>query len=397
MARRVGRGRRHLLLPVLRLNAREHSGAGALRILGVDPERGFAGGETQVLGLTAELRRLGHRAELTCDRSGQLWERAKAIGVVCHALAIRNAIDLRAGFELRRFLAREPFDVVHFHTSRAHSMAPFARGMARAMVVTRRMDYVPNRWFAPWLYNRAVDGVAAISPAVAEALVAAGVERSRITLIPSGVDCARFIPPNANQREAARAALGLAPDQVAVGALGALEERKGHRYLIEAAALLGAGGTKLRVFIAGDGSQRAALNARARRSDLGGSVTMLGGIDDPRALLWALDIFVMPSIKEGLGVALLEAMACGIAPIAAVGAGPARVIEDQRSGLLVAAAEPAALAQALKRLASAPARRAELGASACARVLASFSLEATARQTLELYRRCLSERAGLAA
>src|SRR5208337_1362098 len=140
--------------------------ARALSIVGVDPELGFGGGETQVLGLTLALAAGGHRAELICDPAGRLWEQATAAGVKCHPIRIRNAIDLAAGLKLRAILKRERYDVVHFHTSRAHSMAPFARGFGSTLVVTRRMDYRPNRVFAPYLYNRAVDGVIAISAGV---------------------------------------------------------------------------------------------------------------------------------------------------------------------------------------------------------------------------------------
>ncbi|MGZ3620903.1 MAG: glycosyltransferase, partial [Candidatus Binataceae bacterium] len=152
--------------------------AAPLAIAGVDPERNFAGGETQVLGLTLELRAMGHRAELLCDPAGELWRRAHAAGLVCHPMPIRNALDAAAAAALRRRLREGRYDVVHFHTSRAHAMAPWVRGLARAAVVTRRMDYVPNRLFARWLYGRrAVDGVAAISTGVADALVRAGVAR----------------------------------------------------------------------------------------------------------------------------------------------------------------------------------------------------------------------------
>src|ERR1700674_673858 len=215
-----------------------------LSVVGVDPERNFAGGESQVLGLTLELRAMGHRAELLCDPSGELWRRAQAASVVCHPLTIRNALDLMAAAGLRRILREGRYDVVHFHTSRAHAMAPWVRGFARAAVVTRRMDYMPNRMFAPWLYGRAVDGVAAISTGVADALMRAGVAPERITVIPSGVDCAPFRPPSADERAKARAALGLGDADLAIGAVGVLEPRKGHRYLVEAMALLGRGGAE---------------------------------------------------------------------------------------------------------------------------------------------------------
>jgi len=292
-----------------------------LRILGVDPERNFAGGESQVLGLTLELLRAGHQAELACDPQGLLWRKAVAAGVVCHPLRIRNAIDLRAGLKLRTILNRGAYNIVHFHTSRAHAMAPFAGGRARrtgarVLIVTRRMDYVPNRLFAPWLYDRAVDAVAAISAGVARALERGGVAPERITVIPSGVDCERFRPPSEAQRAAARAALRIGANEVGLGTVGMLEPRKGHRVLLDALAALVSGPNAVRCFIAGDGSEREALATRIRELGLTGTVSLTGSVEDPRQLLSALDVFVFPSLKEGLGVALMEAMACGIAVVA---------------------------------------------------------------------------------
>jgi len=363
-----------------------------LRIVGVDPELGFAGGESQALGLSLELLRLGHRAELMCDANGLLWQRARAANVVCHPLRIRNALDCLAGMRLRAFLSRNHFDVVHFHTSRAHSMAPFASGLAGALVVTRRMDYVPNRWFAPYLYNRAVDGVAAISQGVATALSTAGVSPERICLIPSGVDCARFAPPSADQRSAARQALGIEPGQIAIGAVGALELRKGHRYLLDAMGGLQRSAPGIRCYIAGDGSQRSALKEQIRQLGLGQSVRLTGSIGDPRTLFWAIDIFVQPSVMEGLGVALLEAIACGLPAIASRTGGMVEAIEDRHNGLLVAASDSTALARAIEELAGSPATRSAFGAEARAKAERTFSLAAMARSTMALYQSCLGRR-----
>jgi glycosyltransferase involved in cell wall biosynthesis len=362
-----------------------------LRIAGVDPERGFAGGETQVLGLTLALRAMGHRADLICDPAGRLWERAQAAGVACHALRIRNSVDFAAGMRLRSILRREHFDIVHFHTARAHAMAPFARGNAGALVVTRRMDYRPNRMFAPYLYNHAVDGVAAISAEVAGSLVSARVPRERVTIISSGVDCARFHPPTPEERRQARDRLNIPAGAIAIGSVGALEERKGHRYLLEAAAeLCREPGAPVVCVIAGDGSQRDALERDAARRGIAGAVRFLGRVEDVRAVLWALDIFIFPSLNEGLGVALLEAAACGLPAVASNAGGIAGVVIDGRTGLLVPPADAKTIAAAARRLAAAPVERAAMGAQARERALREYTMETMARRTLELYRRCLA-------
>jgi L-malate glycosyltransferase len=365
--------------------------AGPLKIAGVDPELRFAGGETQVMALTRELRRRGYRAELICDPAGRLWERARAEGIECHPLRIRNAVDIGAAMRLRAILLAGHFDIVHFHTSRAHAMAPIVRGCARAAVVTRRMDYAPNRLFAPFLYGREVDRVIAISNAVADSLIGAGAPGANISIIPSGVDVDRFRPPSDGERAAARRKFGLDGATIAIGAVGALEERKGHRYLLHALAR-GDALSGARCFIAGEGSIRPALEAEAARLGVAERVTMLGRIDDVRAMLAAMDIFVMPSLKEGLGVAALEAMASGLAVVLSRVGGLAGLIENEKSGLQVEPADAHALAAALERLARDRDLRTRLGARARDVAVAEYSDAVMAERTLEVYRRCIAER-----
>ena len=362
--------------------------AHALSIVGVDPELGFGGGETQVLGLTLALAAGGHRAELICDPAGRLWERAIAAGIKCHPIRIRNAIDLAAGVKLRAILKRERYDVVHFHTSRAHSMAPLARGFGSTLVVTRRMDYRPNRVFAPYLYNRAVDGVVAISGGVADSLAASGVERERITVVHSGVDCDRFRAPTSQERADARGALKIADTEFVISAVGALEQRKGHRYLIAAIGAIAASG-KFRCFIVGQGLIGRVLQdeiAVIRSLD---RIKLLGRVDDVRELLWASDAFAMPSLKEGLGVAALEAMASALPVIASDVGGLREVVEDGRTGIIVPPANPEKIASAIRRLAESPELRSQMSAAARSRVVENYSMEQMAARTLALYRECL--------
>jgi glycosyltransferase involved in cell wall biosynthesis len=127
-----------------------------------------------------------------------------------------------------------------------------------------------------------------------------------------------------------------------------------------------------------------------RSRGLEGEITLMGGVGDVRGLLWALDIFVLPSLMEGLGVALLEAMACALPAIASRTGGIADVIEDGVSGVMVAPGDSDQLRAALRRLAAARELRVALGAVARARAIEHFSMAAMAHRTLELYRTCLA-------
>ena len=374
-----------------------------LSILGVDTELGFAGGETQVLGLTRCLIATGHRAEILCHPRGQLWERARAAGVVCYPLRVRNAFDVKAGLAFRRLLSSYRYDIVHFHTARAHALAPYARGLGARLVVTRRMDYRPNRLFAPYLYNRAVDAVVAISGAVASVLQASGVKRDRIEVIPSGIDCNRFRPPSESERIRRRSELGLGAHDVAIATVAALEPRKGHRYLLEALAAITKHGTPsggrlaeagakqslLKCFIVGDGSLKEPLIRHSTSLGLGSTAVFMGQVADPCALYHAADIFVLPSLKEGLGVALLEAMACGLSAVGTDGSGIGDAIQEGLNGFLVKPADAIALAEALQTLAASPDLRARMGSQARQRAVSCFSIVESARRTLEAYWRVL--------
>ena len=380
----------------------KNAGSPPLSIAGVDPELGFAGGETQVLGLTLALAAGGHRAELICDPAGRLWERALDAGIRCHPIRIRNAIDLAAGVKLRSILKRERYDVVHFHTSRAHSMAPLARSFGSTLLVTRRMDYRPNRVFAPYLFNRAVDGVVAISTGVADSLAAAGVDRQRVTVVHSGVDCERFRPPTSQERADARGALNISDTDFVISAVGALEQRKGHLYLIEAIGALAspAASSKVKCFIVGQGSIHRVLQGEIAVSRSLERIKLLGRVDDPREILWASDLFAMPSLKEGLGVAALEAMGRGLPVIASDVGGLREVVEDGRSGIVVPPANARAIASAIERLADSAELRSQMGAAARVRVVENYSIETMAARTLALYRECVrktrGERGGVA-
>ena len=297
-------------------------------------------------------------------------------------LGIRNDVDLLAAFRLGRAIARERPHVVHYHTARAHKMSLWLRPFAGRAIVTRRMDYPlrPGFW-TDRLYNRAVAAVAAISTGVREELRAAGVAKERIRVIPSGVEPPGGLPGEAGRR-AARARFGVADDRIAIGIVAVLERRKAHDILFHA---LAACTSKSRIvcLVCGDGSERVALERLA--AELAIEVRFLGEQRQVADVLAALDVFVLPSRAEGLGVAILEAMAMALPVVASrVGGIPDAVI-DRDTGLLVPPEDTGALAAAIDRLVADEDERRRLGERGRARVLAEFSLARSAERYEALY------------
>lgn len=340
----------------------------------------------QVLALLRELGARGVESSLAAPPDGRLARAAHELGVSVLPLAVRNHLDLRAALALRRLVGGH--DVVHFHTARAHALAPLCPAQGLRRVVTRRMDYVPAGGpYARFLYNRAVDAVIAISDGVRDALLAAGVRRDRIRVVPSGIDMAGLVPP-AGARETLRQEWGIRDDQILVLVPGALEPRKGHAVLLTAAKGLALAMRGLRYVVCGEGRQAAALERSA--GSLDGVLDFVGFRHDMPACYAAADIVAMPSLKEGLGVAALEAMAAGRPVVASRVGGLGEAVVDGETGVLVPPGDPATLAIALARLARDAPLRARLGDAGRARVAARYTSARMAEGTLACYenRRC---------
>jgi len=351
-----------------------------LKILHVDPERNWGGGEAQVFGLLSYLAAKGHRNDLLTHPEGQLFAEVASLNVGRFPMVVRNDLDLRTVPGLRRRIDDGKYDIVHLHTKRAHALYLWlSRGRPRPKyIVTRRMDYPErNNWYTRCLYNRRVDGVVAISQNILDRLVDAGVERRKIRLIHSGIDPSRFVTPDMTDETC--------HDVVTVGCLAVLEERKGIEFLLEAAGHLQSQGVRLKWLIGGNGTLRETLANKVRALGLGDSVTFLGFIARPEEFLRGIDIFVMPSLFEGLGVAVLEAMAAGKPVVASRVGGLAESVLEGQTGLLVAPRDGRALADAVAKLiADLPSAR-QMGQRGRQRVLENFTLRQMAAQNEAYY------------
>jgi glycosyltransferase involved in cell wall biosynthesis len=206
---------------------------------------------------------------------------------------------------------------------------------------------------------------------------------ARTVVIRNGVDVDAF-HAGAEARHAAREVLGYGPDDLVLGAVARLEARKGLDFLLDACAAAAPRAPRLRVLLVGDGAERAALEARAAAPDLAGRVHFAGAREDVRPYLAALDVFAAPSRSEGLGLALIEALAAGRPVLGADVGGIPEIVLDGVCGRLLPGGDGAAWAEAIVALARDPQMRARLAAGATARAHA-FSLADSARRLSEVY------------
>jgi L-malate glycosyltransferase len=354
----------------------------------IDTARTWRGGQNQVLLTVLGMRALGHRAMLVAHAAGELRQRAKE-GLELISLAPKNEMDLGAAWRLSRAIKQLQPDVVHAHDPHGVAMAALALSMSTQLakpplVAARRVDFhLKNNALSRWKY-RQVDCFICASDAVRRMLVADGVPAARAVTVHEGIDLGHVdaAPPVDLHSE-----LWLPHNSPIVGNVAALVPHKGQRHLIEAAAIVIKKVPDARFVIAGEGELRPALERQIKEHHLEKHVFLAGFRPDVLSVHKAFDIFVMSSVTEGLGTSLLDAMACGKPIVATTAGGMPEVVADGRTGLLVPPRDYTTMAEALIKLLSDPALRAEMGSAGLARVRTRFSAERMVQDTLDVYKR----------
>lgn len=356
-----------------------------LRVLVVDLERDWRGGQEQVLLLLKGLRARGHAAELVALQDAPLAARAAAAGIPVHALSEKSR-RLGALRRIRRLQQERRFDIVHANEPHALMASFFALAQRHAaLVIARRVVIpVPRDWFHLIRY-RAAARLIAISQAVREDLLAARLDPPGVDVVADGVELQ--LPISVEERRVARERWKLSPDERVLCFAASFTNEKGHALLLEALALARQKEPGTRLLLAGEGPLRAAIEQQARAIGLGDAVIFAGFVEDVRAVHAASDVFVFPALLEGSGSALLGAMAAGLPTVALAKGGVPEIVEDGRNGLLVREAEAAPLAAAVLRLLGDVELAQRLAQAGRETVAARFSADRMVEATIEVFER----------
>jgi glycosyltransferase involved in cell wall biosynthesis len=354
--------------------------------LHVDTSRTWRGGQRQVLLTVLGLRERGRRAVLVAHPEGELAQRASQ-GHDLIRLAPRAELDLHAAWKLSRIIRELKPAIIHAHDPHAVALAALALsfrtgGECPGLVASRRVAFhLKQHAFSRWKYHQ-VDCFVAASHAIRQMLIGDGIEASRITTVYEGIDVARV---HAEPVAPIHAEFWLPTHAPIVGAVGALTPEKGHRHLIDAAALVVRQVPDARFLIFGEGELRPSLERHVKELHLDKHVLLPGFRPDILSFVRAFDLFVMCSLHEGLGTSLLDAMAAGKATVASDTGGIPEVVGPD-TGVLVAPRDHQALANAITALLKDAAKREAMGRAGLERVNKVFSAERMVEQTLEVYR-----------
>jgi sugar transferase (PEP-CTERM/EpsH1 system associated) len=207
----------------------------------------------------------------------------------------------------------------------------------------------------------------------------------RIRVLPNGADMSRFAP-RAGERKKTREQLGFGDASLVIGAVGRLVPIKDHTTLLKAAEILVSRGMPVQILLAGSGPALEKLQEFVGASpSLSGRVVFAGAVSDIAPLLNAMDIFVLPSLSEGMSNTLLEAMASSLLVVATRVGGNPELVEEDRSGCLFKPADVTGLAAILERMGRDSSLRQALGQAARQRAVQHFSLETMIARYRNLY------------
>lgn len=352
----------------------------SLRLLHIDSGRDWRGGQRQVFLLAGGQRARGDEPLVVAQFDAPLVRRLRNAGLAASGLRMRGEWDLAAATRVRRMIRAWRPDIVHAHDARAHAIALAALiGLRVPLVVTRRVAFTPRGRLK---YGSRVSRFIAISHAVKQAMFEGGVSPEQIDVVYSGVPT-----PIAAEPRRWREELGWPQDAVLCGVVGAMTSEKGVPLLVHIAAHLPDDARdRCRLLLLGGQAGGA--------TTMGGAAAFRAGfVDQIHAAMAGLDLLWHPAKAEGLGTAVIDAMALGVPPVAFAVGGLVELIEPERSGVLVPPGDVEAFARDAGRLILDSSLRAKLAVGGPARA-AEFNVARMLDGTAATYSTVLAGRTG---
>jgi len=361
-----------------------------MRILFIANHLNVGGISSYLLTLGGGLKQKGHQVYLASG-GGELEDKFIQAGVTLlkAPLKTKNEISPKIIFsfwKLRKATRKFNIDLIHSHSRTTQVLGNLlGRSLAKPHIFSCHGFFKPRlsrRLFPCWGQK-----VIAVSQQVKEHLICDfKLDAQKISVIHNGIDTKNF--GDFSARDNMRAELGI-PADFLVGIIARLSEVKGHIYLIRAMPEVIKSFPNAKLLIVGQGKTKGALIKKTQDLGLESSIIFIPETKNTKYLLAAMDIFVMPSLQEGLGLALMEAMAQGVAVVGCAVGGIKTLIQDKVNGLLAAPADAPALARAIITLLSDSVLRRVLGAKAREFIIANFSQEEMVDKTERVYQQSL--------
>ncbi len=364
-----------------------------MNILYLTNHLNIGGITSYVLTLAAGLKRRGHNIYVASS-VGDLVSKFIEEGIEYIPIPIKTKQEvslkvLLSMFKLQGLIDKNNIHIIHSNSRTTQVLGALLNRLKGVPHISTCHGFFKRRWlrmaFPCWGKK-----VIAISEQVKEHLIQDfGVDEKKIAVINNGIDIERFQVRSQKSQVQIKEELGLGDGPV-VGIIARLSDVKGHIYLIEAMKTVLESMPSAQLLIVGEGKMQRELAALTGRLGIKKSVFFIPRLTNTTDALAVTDVFVMPSLKEGLGLALMEAMASGVAVVGSNIGGIKTLIRDGSSGLLVEPKDTRGIARALLNLLKDPARRLSLGKAAQEFISKNFSREKMVRETEGVYLECVN-------
>ena len=361
-----------------------------LKICQITNSGGWTGGINQMFLMSREFQKMGHKVTVVSPPKSILSEKIKPFSIPHYPVKMKADGDLPAMIKLALFLRRKKFDVVHSNHSRAHSIALAASAIAgvAAYVVTRRVMFPLRRHpFSKLKYkSKRIDAYIAVSENIKKILADYGIPPKKIRVIPDAcnIDFVKTGKPGKLRKE-----FSIPEENFIITTVANYSYRRGHQYLLLAAKKIKKEMKNATFFIAGSGTET--LKDFCKKQNISDFVILAGFRKDVPDILASSDCFVLPTLSEGMGGCLLEAMAAGVPVVATDVGGIPDIIKDGFNGFLVQPRNPDAIARAVIKIA----RDAELRrkfSEKGKKFVQNFSIENSAKKIIALYEEILKKK-----
>ena len=331
------------------------------------------------------LRSKNHNNIVSAQPNSVLIRRAISNNFRVCPVVMRGELDFKAVRSICRIITDERIDIVHAHSSHAHTIGAIAAKIKKIpFVVTRRVDFkVGNNIFSNIKYNYLANKIIAISNAIKNILIEAGVPQKKTSVVYSGIDIGKF--DSISDTRYLYEEFNLSKHTPIVGTVAHLTDHKGHKYLFDAVPDV------LKIFpnalflIIGEGELEAALKKQVKKLDITKNVIFTGFRKDIGELLSIMDLFVLPSHLEGLCTSLMDAMLMKLPIVATTAGGIQEVVTDKETGILVQPRNSKALADAIIQLLSNKENAEEMGERGLKRVKTMFNVSRMVNGTEKVY------------
>jgi len=358
------------------------------KVLCLSTSSGPGGAERVISVLSSRLKRNGLYVIVGLFRPGWLQNECERLGVDTRVIPLNGPLHLGWFLRCLRLVKDEQIDIVHAHEFSAIVCGWIIARLARIPFVgtVHGKNYFwekGRRRFAYRIVGK-TGTLVAVSKDLKQFIVdKVGVPASRIAVVYNGVEPAQSV--SEKDIEGVRTELGLRTDDLVIGTVGSLYPVKGHRYLLDAMAAVLKQYPKCFLIVAGQGELEVSLKEQARRLGIEDRVRFLGMRQDVPILLAVMQLFVLPSLSEGLSMALLEAMASGKPVVATNVGGNPELVDHGRTGWLVQPEQAGVLAGGMKHLLEDQPSLSRYGRAAAERIAKLFTVDLMIESYQNLY------------